>query len=199
MPSRKRQVFINVPFDRQFESLYVALIVTLISLGQTPRSTLELPYNRDRLRRILQLLRACDSSIHDLSRVEIPRKKPRWPRFNMPFEAGVAIGVALSPSRKPWHILERKRYRLLRTLSDLNGYESHSHEGTVEGMVAALLDIYWREGKPSPPEIYALYLEVRKKAVVIKRNNNNDLFRPRAFRELRSTTTDLARKKGFIS
>jgi len=199
MRQRKREVFINVPFDKEFERLYVALIATLVGLGRTPRSALELAYNKDRLRRILQLLRSCASSIHDLSRVEISSKRPYWPRFNMPFEAGIAIGLASSPTRKPWYILEAKRYRLLRTLSDLNGYEPHIHEGTVEGMIAALFDLFWRQGQPSPPEIRALYLKLRKKAVEIKQTNNNDLFRPRAFYQLRDAAEDLARQEGFIS
>src|SRR5438093_5118087 len=93
MPSgtdlRRRSVFLNVPFDKSYEPLFVGLISALVALGRTPRCVLELPeMGQGRLVRILRLIQSCGVSIHDLSRVGLPV------RFNMPFELGIAVALA---------------------------------------------------------------------------------------------------------
>jgi hypothetical protein len=86
---RRRSVFLNVPFDESYEPLFVALISALVALGRIPRCVLELPeMGSGRLARILQLIRSCSISIHDLSRVGLPV------RFNMPFELGIAVALS---------------------------------------------------------------------------------------------------------
>jgi len=195
MGRRRWQVFINVPFDRKYERLYVALIAGLVGLGAKPRCSLEVPTTRDRLRRVFNLLRSCDLSIHDLCRVELSRDKPRCPRFNMPFEAGLAVALFLSGSRKPWHILEEDRYRLLKSLSDLKGYEVNAHEGTPKGMLGVLLDIFpWDPHQPDPDALHRMYQDLRKASSQIKKENGNDLFRPRSFRVLRYAAEDIAKR-----
>jgi len=52
MADYRANVFINVPFDNQYERLYLALIASIVGLGAYPRSTLEVPPTKDRLRRI---------------------------------------------------------------------------------------------------------------------------------------------------
>src|SRR5258707_9226459 len=61
MPSRReprsRRVFLNVPFDKSYEPLFVALISALVALGRMPHCVLELPERgRGRLVRIIRLL-----------------------------------------------------------------------------------------------------------------------------------------------
>jgi hypothetical protein len=58
----------------------------------------EIPGGARRLDRILRLIRSCRYSFHDLSRVELDRNPPPTPRFNMPFELGLAIGLARQES-----------------------------------------------------------------------------------------------------
>ena len=88
--AEKRSVFLNVPFDGSYERIFVALISSLIALGRNPRCVLEIPETgQGRLVRILQLIRACPVSIHDLSRVGLPV------RFNMPFELCAYLSAAL--------------------------------------------------------------------------------------------------------
>ena len=195
MGRRRRQVFINVPFDGKYERLYVALIAGLVGLGAKPRCSLEVSTTRDRLRRVFNLLRSCDLSIHDLCRIQLSRDKPRCPRFNMPFEAGLAVALFLSGSRKPWYILEEDRYRLLKSLSDLKGYEVNAHEGTPKGMLGVLLDIFpWDPRQPDPDALHHMYQDLRKASSQIKKENGNDLFRPRSFRVLRYAAEDIAKR-----
>lgn len=88
--SAATQVFLNVPFDQEYERLLLALIATLTALGAIPRSAVETTQRgRSRLNRLMDLLRLCPASIHDLSRVQGTRiGNSTVPRFNMPFEPG---------------------------------------------------------------------------------------------------------------
>ena len=84
-------VFLNLPYDSNFESLFLAYIAGVNAFGMTPRATLEISGSKRRLDRIVELIAACPYSIHDLSRVQRDRRAPATPRFNMPFELGLAV------------------------------------------------------------------------------------------------------------
>ncbi len=77
--------FLNIPFDQPFESLYLAYIAGLSGFGLLPQAVLQVPGHERRLDRLIGLLRTCQYSFHDLSRVELDMRRPRTPRFNMPF------------------------------------------------------------------------------------------------------------------
>jgi hypothetical protein len=97
----EKAVFLNIPYDDRFRRLYLAYITGLIHLGLDPRATIEIPGGRNRLDKILDLIRSCRYSIHDLSRVELDRKPPfSTPRFNMPFELGLAVASAKLDTRQ---------------------------------------------------------------------------------------------------
>src|SRR5579872_1711900 len=84
-----KTAFINVPYDNRFQNLYLAFIAGLTAFGLDPRATLEIPGGTRRLDRIFELITSCEYSFHDLSRVQLDSKRPRAPRFNMPFELGL--------------------------------------------------------------------------------------------------------------
>jgi hypothetical protein len=98
----QRTAFLNVPYDTEFENLYLAFIAGLCGFGLRPRATVEIVGSRRRLDRVISLIRGCRYSLHDLSRVQLDRKAPRTPRFNMPFELGLT--VALSKRRQREHM-----------------------------------------------------------------------------------------------
>ncbi len=76
-----KSVFVNVPFDATYEPLFVTLVGTLVFLGQQPYCVLEVREKGDgRLNRILDLMRTCRMSVHDLRRTGTPV------RLNMPFD-----------------------------------------------------------------------------------------------------------------
>src|SRR5581483_1582207 len=79
-------VFLNIPYDASFENLYLAYISSVSAFGFAPRAAIEVPGGASRLDRIFDLIRSCEYSIHDLSRVQLDQSRPRVPRFNMPFE-----------------------------------------------------------------------------------------------------------------
>ena len=145
MPLSQRDVFINVPFDRRGENIFIALVTGLVTLGLRPRSVLEIPPQRSRLDRLVALIRECRYSIHDLSRVGLSTASGhRVPRFNMPFELGLAVGLSLARGQTAheWWVFESIQHRLPLSLSDLAGYDPGIHGGTVAGVHRALLDAF---------------------------------------------------------
>ena len=89
---RSPNVFVNVPFDDKYEPLFEALVFTISACGYRVRCALEDDDSGDiRLDKLVELIRECPRSIHDLSRIE-PGEND-LPRFNMPFELGLALGA----------------------------------------------------------------------------------------------------------
>ncbi len=181
-------VFINVPFDTVYERLFVALVAALCMLGLRPRCVLEVDSSSNRLERLLAVIQSCRVSIHDLSRVHgYP------PRFNMPFELGLAVAVKYLRDRKhKFFVLERKRHRVVRTLSDLNGWDPLIHGGTTPGIVSALLDcVDTRPGTPralveqAATALWDIARELKRK------HRSDDVFTRAIFKELIAAGTEL--------
>jgi hypothetical protein len=115
---------LNFPYDEQFQELFLAYVVGVCSFGMTPRTTLEVAGGEQRLQRIANLVQSCRFSFHDLSRVEVIGRDPVVPRFNMPFEAGLAVMCSLmtaKPKQHTYFIFETDSKRLHKSLSDLGG------------------------------------------------------------------------------
>jgi hypothetical protein len=152
-------VFINIRFDQQGERLYLALIAGIVGVGLNPRCVVEVPRSSDRLRRIFNLIRSCAYSIHDLSCVQLSGVgNYRVPRFNMPFELGLAVALREAQEamqrrlrqKHEWAVFECVRYRLTHSLSDLNGYDQYTHRGAPDGILEAVADLF--HNLPSPPK-----------------------------------------------
>ena len=172
-------VFLNVPFDKEFEPLYLAFIAGLVGLGLNPRTVLQVPTTNDRIRRIWSLMRECRYSIHDLSRVQLSRTGQQVPRFNMPFETGMAVALAQTSGHQ-WRVFEQRPYRLQQSLSDLNGFEPFIHGGTARGVIDRLLDAF-RGKNFDRDEIRRLHRELlRFRSTLMGR----DVFQPYPFDQL---------------
>ena len=132
----KGTVFLNIPYDPPFSPLFLAYIAGISVFGLVPRATLEIPGSTRRLDRIITLIKSCQYSIHDLSRVELDPTPPATPRFNMPFELGLAVALdaAFPKKRHTWFVFETAQWRMQKSLSDLNGTDVYVHGGTVEGV-----------------------------------------------------------------
>ena len=126
----------------------------------TPRTTLEIPGSERRLDRIFKLIRECSYSIHDLSRVQLDRKPPATPRFNMPFELGLAVANEKLGGEHVWFVFEKMDGRLEKSLSDLKGTDIYIHRGKPGGVFAKLGNAFLRPkllGLPYP-RCTAIYL-----------------------------------------
>ena len=144
-----KAVFVNVPFDAAYEPLFVTLVGTLVFLGQKPHCVLEVREKGDgRLIRILDLMRTCRMSVHDLSRTGTPV------RFNMPFELGLACALKLQhPTDYEVFVLDAIPYRIDRTLSDYKGRDPLMHGGTCNGMLTGLLDTFQTDIHDAAPRV----------------------------------------------
>ncbi len=139
MAERSRSVFINCPFDPEFEVLFHAIVFSVVAQGFEPRSALESEgHASSRIERIVRTISDCAYSIHDLSRYR-GEGVDNFARFNMPLELGIAIGIgAAGNSPHSWVILFEGRYEYQKFLSDLAGMDPFRHESTPQSVVSAV-------------------------------------------------------------
>jgi hypothetical protein len=179
--------FLNVPYDAKHEELFLAFLAGLSGFALIPHTTLEIPGSQRRLDRIVHLLRRCRYSFHDLSRVELDPTPPATPRFNMPFELGLAVALEKTHrSRHEWLVFETQPHRVWKSLSDLAGTDEYVHGGTPRGVLQALTNaLVRRRHQPTVAELEEIYRDVSEYASEVKRRlRTRSLFEARAFREL---------------
>jgi hypothetical protein len=179
--------FLNIPFDQPFESLYLAYIAGLSGFGLVPQAVLQVPGHERRLDRLIGLLGTCQYSFHDLSRVELDTRRPRTPRFNMPFELGLAVaGSVHARDGHQWYVFEAKRFRVQKSLSDINGTEAYIHGGGPIGVLRELTNALARtRHRPTVRELRAVYLDLKRSAAILKRDlATQTLFDTRPFLDL---------------
>jgi hypothetical protein len=132
-------------------------------------------------------MRSCRYSFHDLSRVQLDRGKPPTPRFNMPFELGLAVAWTKigSPTHR-WFVLEEVPHRLIKSLSDLNGTDPFIHHGHAEGVLRALGNTLYRNASsPNFSELETIYLDLKTTASKFRSGRRVDsLFEAQAFKGL---------------
>lgn len=180
-------VFLNIPYDRQFERLFLAYVAGISAFGLTPRATLEIRSSAGRLDKIVNLIQACDCSIHDLSRVQLDRHAPSTPRFNMPFELGLTVALEkTSTSAHKWFVCESVEHRLQKSLSDLNAIDPGIHGGNVRGVFAQLRNIFRRpDRQPSVQQMWRIYRDVRRNLPrILEEAGTNSLYSPSVFQDI---------------
>jgi hypothetical protein len=196
-PINSNAVFLNIPYDEEFQKLYIAYIVGLSQLGFDPRITSGIPGGERRLDRVLALIQSCRYSIHDLSRVELSVAPPATPRFNMALELGLTITWAkLHPRRHTWFLWESTPRRLQKSMSDLDGTDPYIHSGTVEGILSELRNAFVREGAPPVQRMMDAYriAEGQIERILAGAGTRN-LYSASVFRELCFVAEDTAQRR----
>jgi hypothetical protein len=125
--------------------------------------------------------------VHDLSRVQMDRNPPATPRFNMPFELGLAVSWAKRHPRKhTWFVFESENRRAQKSISDLNGTDFNIHDGTIEGVMRELCNAFVRANqRPSVPEMVSNYRELRRLIPeVLRLAGARSVFEARVFEDL---------------
>ncbi|MBV9144166.1 MAG: hypothetical protein JO115_25140 [Pseudonocardiales bacterium] len=160
--TRRIGVFINCPFDNQYKKCQFAIILTVVACGLQPRSSLETAtVSTPRMKRISDAIRDSEYSIHDLTRVHSDEKSG-LPRFNMPFEFGMAFLLTESPEYShDWlgllpgaHTLDLPpgAHAFGEFISDLAGYDLPSHDETPDTIIPPVLAwLSTRQGCPPVP------------------------------------------------
>jgi len=185
-PTDPNSVFLNIPYDQEFQNLYLAYIVGIYQLRLVPFITSGISGGERRLDRILALVQSCRYSIHDLSRVELSVTPPATPRFNMPLELGLTIAWAkLRPRRHTWFLWEASPRRIQKSMSDLDGTDPYIHFGTVEGVLSELRNAFVRDGSPSVRTMLEAYRVVESKIDrILADAGTRNLYAAGVFKEL---------------
>lgn len=138
-PPYEKSVFINCPYDGEYEPLFNSIVFTVAALGFTPRSARDTEGFADtRIVRITSALTQSKYSIHDLSRFT-GEGLDNFARFNMPLELGVALALRheRQNTAKPHNflVLVTGAYEYQKFVSDLAGFDPCRHESTVRSVV----------------------------------------------------------------
>lgn len=191
-----RYGFINIPYAKRYERVYLALIAGIAGHGLVPSAAVHDPSSRYQLDRIYELIAGAQFSFHDLSWVTLDRRSPRTPRLNMAFELGLAVAVArASGSNHQWFVLDTVPYRLDKALSDLGGIRPRIHDFTPAGVLRALMNALARQQhRPTLADLLEIYRVVEDVARQIKQRYSNDLFDTRPFKDLTAAAIDSAHK-----
>jgi hypothetical protein len=143
-PGCATYVFINCPFDAEYEPLFHAIVFAVLHCGYTARCALETEdTGATRIEKIYRLIEECRFGIHDISRIEHDAVRG-LPRFNMPFELGLFLGARRfgpkAQREKCCLVLEAERYRYQQYLSDIAGQDIRQHNNEPAKAVAAVRD-----------------------------------------------------------
>jgi hypothetical protein len=135
----ERNVFINCPFDDDYDKIFNAILFVTHRCGFVLRCSKEYEDSSSiRIQNIIQLIRESKYSIHDLSRVTLD-ETANLPRFNMPLELGICIGAIEFGNKKQrdnkYLIIESEKFRFKQFISDLSGQDIRDHKDTDEGAI----------------------------------------------------------------
>ncbi len=152
---RKRDVFINCPFSKDYQPLFQATVFTVLRSGFVPRCALEVDDGSDnRFDKICRIVAECKLGVHDISKTELDSKS-RLPRFNMPLELGLFLAAkkfgGSKQSRKKCLIFDRELYRYQKYMSDISGQDIHAHSGIPSRLVAELAA--WLRAETKDPKV----------------------------------------------
>lgn len=136
-------VFLNCPYDLEYQPLFDCAVLAVIACGFTPRSALESgTVAEPRMARITRAIFESKYSIHDLSRCK-GEGDANLARFNMPLELGISMArryLGRRPADKhDWLVMVPAGHQYARYISDLAGFDPVTHDGTERGLTVAIM------------------------------------------------------------
>lgn len=141
MPEFKyeKSVFINCPFDEEYNSLFEAVVFTVHDCGFVARCSKEInDSSQVRAEKLFQMIADCKYGVHDISRTELDEKN-KLPRFNMPLELGYFLGAKRFGNKKQKEklglILDVEPYRYQKFCSDIAGQDISAHENNADKII----------------------------------------------------------------
>lgn len=142
--SNPNDVFINCPFDPDYQQLFNALFFVVVDCGFRVRCALEIADGSEvRVDKILRIISESKYGIHDISRTELDEVND-LPRFNMPLELGMFLGAKRfggpAQKRKACLIVDNERYRYQKFISDIAGQDIKAHECSPEKLICVVRD-----------------------------------------------------------
>lgn len=162
----ERNVFINCPFDEEYDPLFYAILFAVHKCGFVLRCSKEFDDSSGiRIKNIIQLIRESKYSIHDLSRVTLDGTA-NLPRFNMPLELGICIGAIeygnKSQKDNRYLIIESEKFRFKQFISDLSGQDIKDHKDSVEEAIRIVRNWLSKKTEDKIPSASILIAEYQK-------------------------------------
>lgn len=138
-----RNVFINCPFDPDYQPLLYAIVFAVQIAGFTPRCAKEANNAGEfRLQKIKDIISECRYGVHDISRTDLTSSG--LPRFNMPLELGIDLGCKEFGNRrqrsKSLLVLDITENRYVKFISDIRGQDPKPHAGKPKKAINQLRD-----------------------------------------------------------
>lgn len=132
-------VFVNCPFDSDYNQLFDAIVFTVHDCGFVARCALEIEDSSEvRIDKIYNIIEDCRYGIHDISRTELD-KVSGLPRFNMPLELGIFLGAKRfgieEQKVKSCLVMDKEPYRYQKFISDIAGQDISVHKNSQEEVV----------------------------------------------------------------
>lgn len=159
-----RNVFINCPFDDDYNEIFNAILFVTHRCGFILRCSKEYEdSNGIRIKNIIELIRQSKYSIHDLSRVTLDATA-RLPRFNMPLELGICMGALEFGTKKQkdnkYLVIESDQFRFKQFISDISGQDIKNHNDSSNDAIKVVRN--WLSSKttekiPSASKIISEY------------------------------------------
>lgn len=144
VPQREPYVFLNCPFDSEYEPMLHAMMLAVLSCGFVPRVADEFFSGAPlRVDRICEALHGSRLSIHDLSRCK-GEGDENLARLNMPLELGMAMGRQYATLDDPerihdWFVLTPSGHSYVKYISDLAGVDPGVHDGTPSAIIPVIM------------------------------------------------------------
>lgn len=185
--------FINIPYATEYEDRLLSLIAGVSLYGVVPTAAIVAGDDANRLDRIVAAITECTLSIHDLSWMGVDSPSPLTPRFNMPFEFGMAVALA-SLVANDFVVLDTVPHRLDKALSDARGIDAHIVDDTPLSVFRALANVFHRHDfQPEPRQFQRIHARLRIVAEGLRsRFGFKSMFAPKPFAELRKAAAQLA-------
>ncbi len=166
----KCRVFLNYPFDEEFEPLAHAMHFAVVAAGLIPRCTRDVSMNDQlRLGTLLETLSSCGFSVHDLSRYQ-GSGTMNYARLNMPLELGMAIFYCYNTSgdKHRYLFFVPTEYDYQRFISDLSGLDPTIHHSNDMDIMTGVYD--WLRNVAGPLENDIPTNTVQEKYKLFKEN-----------------------------
>ena len=129
-------VFLNYPFDDQYNPIFDALVFTVHACGFTVRCAKEdSGSDAIRIQKIVEIIRACDFGIHDLSRVDT---QGTVAPIQMPLERHIyrcSRFWRCAPKAEEVFVHEGEPHQYHRFISDISGQDVRCHNNLPEEAV----------------------------------------------------------------
>lgn len=137
----QRSVFVNCPFDEDYQPLHNAIIFTIIYLGFEPQlASMVQDSGQTRIDKIATMIKKSRYGIHDISRLK-SSKADEYARLNMPLELGMDLACrkyVRNRKDKAMLIMAEQRYEYQIAMSDLAGSDIVPHGGLIGRVITAV-------------------------------------------------------------